>query len=152
MAAALSGSDTSLELLLKHGADQNMVDNEGRTALVAAIMGGVNTTVGILARVTTVQVLETKDLTFSYSVDILGVLARYHQQVDFSEPLVQFIKRSPSDVFSLLPSLKFGASRLFKILCGIQNRDTLQITLQVMGEIFLSNAIESDDPETCPTI
>ena len=115
MAAALSCSDTSVELLLGYGADPNMVDFEGRTALFAAIMGGVNNTVGILARVTAVQVLDT-----------LGVLARYHQQVEFSEPLVQFIERSPSGVFSLLASLHFGATRLFKILCGIQNNDTLR--------------------------
>ena len=150
MAAALSGSDTSVELLLGYGADPNMVDFEGRTALVAAIMGGVNNTVGILAQFTTV--LSVNELTFSNSVDTLGVLARYHQQVEFSDPLVQFIERSPSDVLSLLPSLKFGASRLFKILCGIQNRETLQLTPQVMGEVFLSNAIESDDPETCRAV
>ena len=152
MAAALSGSDKSVELLLGYGVDPDMVDYEGRTALVAAIMGGVNTTVGILARVTTVRVFVEQDFTFSNSVDTLGVLARYHQQVEFSEPLVQFIKRSPSDVFSLLTSLKFGATQLFKILCEIQNRDTLQLTLRVMGEMFLGNAIESDDPETCRAV
>ena len=48
MAAALSGSDTSVELLLKHGADPNRVDEQGHTALDAAIMGGVNTSLFVV--------------------------------------------------------------------------------------------------------
>ena len=85
MAAALSGNNKSVELLLGDGADPNMVDYQGRTALIAAIMGGVNRTIGILAQVTTVQEMQT-----------LERLARYHQQVEFSEPLVHFVQHVSS--------------------------------------------------------
>ena len=68
MFAALSGSDRCVALLLGYGADPNMTDNAGYTALAAAIMNGVNSTVGILAQVTTAQGFLT-----------LCHLARYHQ-------------------------------------------------------------------------
>ena len=145
MAAALSGSDTSLELLLKYGADPNMVDCQGRTAFVAAIMGGVNTTVGILARVTTVQLEDT-----------LGVfntpnLARYHQQIEFSEPLVQFVRKCSTNlVFLLGQACFYGAAELVKILLESEH-----LSRNSLCDSFLQclvNAIMSDNPETCQAV
>ena len=99
MAAALSGSDTSVELLLRHGADPSRVDEQGRTALTAAIMGGVNTTIRRLAQV-------TKGVEGN---DILDTLARYHQQVKFSEPLDNFVKKNTDDlVFRLGQACYYG--------------------------------------------
>ena len=104
MAAALSGSDTSVELLLRHGADPNRMDEQGRTALTAAIMGGVNTTIRRLAQI-------------SKGNDILGKLARYHQQVEFSEPLDNFVKKNTDDlVFRLGQACYYGATDLFNSL------------------------------------
>ena len=52
MAAALSGADEPVKLLLFYGADPDLMDNVGHTAMIAAITGGVHTTVSILAPVT----------------------------------------------------------------------------------------------------
>ena len=52
MAAALSGADEPVKLLLFYGADPDLMDNVGHTAMIAAITGGVHTTVSIVAPVT----------------------------------------------------------------------------------------------------
>ena len=142
MAAALSGSDTSVELLLKHGADPNRVDEQGRTALTAAIMGGVNTTIRRLAQV-------TKGVEGS---DILGTLARYHQQVKFSEPLDNFVKKNTDDlVFRLGQACYYGATDLFNSLLQSENPrgNFLQLSLlqflvkcpitRILAELFFDS-------------
>ena len=112
MAAALSGNNKSVELLLSYGADPDMEDMKGRTALIAAIMGGVNSTIDILAQFTRAQVSET-----------VGFLARYHQQVEFSKPLVQFVKKCTTGlVFRLGQACFYGAtnrsiSQLTRVMC-----------------------------------
>ena len=145
MAAALSGNNKSVELLLGDGADPNMVDEEGRTALVAAIMGGVNSTIGILAQVTTVQGKET-----------LERLARYHQQVEFSEPLVHFVKQcatsSTASLFSMCQAAFYGATELFKILKESENFSRNSLYNNILNLDWLENAVMSDNPETCQAV
>ena len=141
MAAALSGSDRSVVLLLEHGADSNMTDNGGYTALIAAIIGGVNSTVAILAQVTTAQGFVT-----------LCHLARYHQQLKYSKPLLHFVKRcSTAELqLSMGQACFYGATELFKII--LESGDVSRNYLYNNFRPFLANAVMSDNPKICEAV
>ena len=145
MAAALSGSDRSVVLLLGYGADPNMMDNNGYTALTAAIMNGVNSTVGILAQVTTSQGFLT-----------LCHLARYHQHVKFSKPLLNFVQKYTEVATTarlqliLGEACIYGATELFKII--LESGNLRRNSLYDNFLPFLENAIMSDNREICQAV
>ena len=145
MFAALSGSDRCVALLLGYGADPNMTDNAGYTALAAAIMNGVNSTVGILAQVTTAQGFLT-----------LCHLARYHQHVKFSKPLLNFVQKYTEVATTarlqliLGEACIYGATELFKII--LESGNLRRNSLYDNFLPFLESAIMSDNLEICQAV
>ena len=59
MKAALHAADETVTLLLSKGADPNVTDSFGFTALIASIISGCTTTASLLAPVTTVAIEKT---------------------------------------------------------------------------------------------
>ena len=103
MAAALSGSDRCVNLLLSYAVDPNVLDQFGNTALIYAMQAGVNSTVGKFAQVTTARGFNT-----------LRLLSRFYFS---SKPLLHFLhKCPPADIQDALGVACFFATKLFKII------------------------------------
>jgi hypothetical protein len=156
MAAALSGADKTVKLLLAYGADPDLMDIQDHTALIAAIIGGVNTTVSILAPVTKAGLGET-----------LVFLARYPHLIEVTQPLKNFVHRCTEDMEAVEIGLHhasyFGAVDLFNLLseCFSKERLTSLLTIRFPSRpleppfshySFISYTVMSDCPETCGAV
>ena len=111
MAAALSGADDAVKLLLRYGADPDKMDRDDNTALLAAIEAGATSTIDILSPVTSI----------GYSVaQTLQLLAKYHQAIEITHPLKKFLKRCSENEGVLeqgiISSCIFGATNMFNCL------------------------------------
>ena len=108
MAAALSGADKSVRLLLKYGAHPDAMDKDDNTALLAAVEAMATTTIDILAPVTSVgySVAQTVDL-----------MSKYHHNIKLTQPLKGFLRRcsESQDVLEqgILSACHYGAGNIF---------------------------------------
>ena len=141
MAAALTGSDATVAALLARGARPDSTDDNGQTALVAAIQSGVSLTIALLAPVTNTGLGKA-----------LGFLAR--DQVSMSPPATrELVERAARDPETALEGLEWavmwGAGEMVEILTQGWTSDSLNVQL---AQKLLRDAVLSDCRKTCGAI
>ena len=166
MAAALSGADKSVRLLLKYGAHPDVTDKDDNTALLAAVEAGATTTIDILAPVTSVgySVAQTVDL-----------MAKYHHKIKLTKPLKGFLRRCSENhnvlEQGILSACHYGAVDLFNQLTQGFSKTLLRHLLgwtrlpsatphpkfqdfqEVMTSFSLINSsVMADSPELCTKV
>ena len=141
MYAALYGSDATVAALLARGAGPARTDDQGKTALVAAIQSGVSFTIALLAPVTNTGL--GKALQF---------LAQF--QVSVSPPATrELVERAARDPETALEGLRWavvwGAGELVEMLTRGWTCDSLPVQV---AQQLLRAAVLSDCRKTCKTI
>ena len=121
MKAALHAADETVTLLLSKGADPNVTDSFGFTALIASIISGCTTTASLLAPVTTVAIEKTlrclADCHMELTPPIADLVSRAAEtHVKQECPCGFFFSRECSAVRGLDYATTLGHSQMVEIL------------------------------------
>ena len=140
MFAARFGCDATMRALLSRGANHDLTDHKNDTALVYAIISECDTTIVILASLTTVSL-----------DNVLYSLAKY--QTDISPAISKLLERYTSNVelamTGLMYATRHGAVNMVKILSQKLN---IGEQSEEGRNKLLKDAVMSDSLETCEAI
>ena len=142
MVAAVYASDETVAFLLSKGADPDLLNVNGQTALVAAIHSKCSSTIALLAPVTR-KGMEA----------ILANLATHHYQTELTPAIEVFLRSAALDQDNAIKGVMHGtwrgAASMLKILTNDWNRNTLHPS---DANDVLKIALKSDNAETVQVV
>ena len=140
MCAAAGAADETVVFLLSKGANPDLMNNRGHTALLAAIQTSCSSTIDLLAPVTQTGLEKA-----------LGYLANYN--TGLTPAIKELLVRASSDEAALRWGVEYGAqmgaTSMLKILTNGWNRNTLHPSY---ANNLLQIALKSDHAETVQVV